>query len=88
MKLSVEIPDENAVQLRTVADRLGVGLEQLARAAIVDLAAQQAADFENATSRVLSKNKELYRRLSQQDLQNPGDGGRSPWIDGARDRDE
>ncbi|MCM2258767.1 MAG: DNA-binding protein, partial [Vicinamibacteria bacterium] len=63
-KLSVEIPDENAVQLRTVADRLGVGLEQLARAAIVDLAAQQAADFENATSRVLSKNKELYRRLA------------------------
>jgi hypothetical protein len=47
-----------------VADRLAVGLEQLARAAIVDLAAQQAADFENATSRVLSKNKELYRRLA------------------------
>ena len=64
MKLSVEIPDENAVQLRAVADRLGVGLEQLARAAIVDLAAQQSADFESAASRVLSKNKELYRRLA------------------------
>jgi hypothetical protein len=64
MKLSVEIPEENAAQLRTVADRLGVGLEQLARAAIVDLAGQQSADFENAASRVLSKNKELYRRLA------------------------
>ncbi len=64
MKLSIEIPEENAAQLRTVADRLGVVLEQLARAALVDLAAQHAADFENAASRVLSKDKELYRRLA------------------------
>jgi hypothetical protein len=64
MKLSLEIPDEQVQQLREVADRLGVGLEQLARAAIADLASQQSADFEQAAARVLDKNRELYRRLS------------------------
>jgi hypothetical protein len=64
MKLSLDIPDEEAQQLRQAADRLGVGVEQLARAAIADLAGQQAADFEGAASRVLAKNKELYRRLA------------------------
>ncbi len=58
MKLSLEIPDEEAKQLRLAADRLGVGVEQLARAAIADLAGQQAADFESAAGRILEKNKE------------------------------
>lgn len=64
MKLSVEIPDEQAEQLKEAADRLGVRVEQLARAAIADLTARQAADFEAASTYVLQKNKELYRRLS------------------------
>lgn len=64
MKLSVEIPDEQAQQLKEAADRLGVGVEQLARAAIADLTGQPAADFEVAAARVLRKNKELYERLS------------------------
>lgn len=64
MKLSVDIPDEQAQRLQEAADRLGVRVEQLARAALADLAGQQAADFESAAARVLGKNKELYRRLS------------------------
>ena len=64
MKLSLEIPEEQAEQLRLVAERLGVGVEQLARTALADLAGQQAADFEEAAARILEKNKELYRRLA------------------------
>jgi hypothetical protein len=64
MKLSVEIPDEAGRQLTAAAERLGIGVEHLARAAITDLAGQQGADFEAAVARVLSKNKELYRRLA------------------------
>ena len=64
MKLSLEIPEEEAKQLREAADRLGVAVEQLARAAITDLAGQQAADFDQVAARILAKNKELYRRLS------------------------
>jgi len=63
MKLSVEIPDSQARQLEEVAERLGVPIEQLAQAAIADLTAKQAADFEAAATRVLEKNLELYRRL-------------------------
>ena len=64
MKLSVEIPEEQAAQLQDAARRLGVGVEQLAVAAIVDLTGQQSADFEAAAARVLRKNQELYRRLA------------------------
>jgi hypothetical protein len=64
MKLSVEIPEEAAQQLRVAAERLGIGVEQLASAAITGLAGQQGADFEAAVARVLDKNKELYRRLA------------------------
>ena len=64
MKLSVEIPDAQARQLEDAAQRLGVPVEELAQAAIADLAGQHAADFESAAARVLAKNQELYRRLS------------------------
>lgn len=64
MNLLVEIPDEQASELRKLAERLGVPLEQLARAALADLAGQQAADFQDAAARVLAKNVELYRRLA------------------------
>jgi type III secretory pathway component EscU len=64
MNLVVEIPDEQASQLRKLAERLGIPLEQLARAALADLAGQQAADFHDAAARVLAKNAELYRRLA------------------------
>jgi predicted transcriptional regulator len=64
MSLVVEIPDELASQLRELAERLGIPLEQLARAALADLAGQQAVDFQDAAARVLAKNAELYRTLA------------------------
>jgi hypothetical protein len=59
MKLSVEIPEERAAKLQDTAKRLGVGVEQLAVAAIADLTSRQSADFEAAAARILQKNREL-----------------------------
>jgi hypothetical protein len=64
VKLSLEIPDPQAQQLREAAERLGVAVETLAQAAVADLAGQCASDFEDAAARVLKKNEELYRRLA------------------------
>jgi hypothetical protein len=64
MKLSLEIPDSQAEQLRDTAERLGVAVESLAQAALSDLAGQCAADFQAVSARVLKRNEELYRRLA------------------------
>jgi hypothetical protein len=41
-----------------------VPVHELAAAAVRDLLTQPAADFEDAATRVLTKNRELYRRLA------------------------
>jgi hypothetical protein len=64
MNLAVELPPEQAKQLRDAADRLGISPGELARAAIADPLATRDEDFKRATERVLEKNAELYRRLS------------------------
>jgi hypothetical protein len=46
------------------AKRLGVRVEDLAAAAVQDLLAQPDPTFQEAASRVLEKNRELYRRLA------------------------
>lgn len=64
MKISVEVPDAQGKQLQEVANRLKVPAEQLVSAALRDLLANAEADFENAATRVVEKNKELYKRLA------------------------
>jgi hypothetical protein len=64
MKFSVEVTGTQEHQLAEAARRLNVPPEELALAAVRDLLAQKEADFERAASRVLEKNKELYRRLA------------------------
>jgi len=64
MKLSVEVTGPQEVQLAEEAKRLNVPIEELATAALQDLLAQREADFRDAASRVLEKNRELYRRLA------------------------
>lgn len=64
MKISVEVPDAQGKQLQEVANRLKVPAEQLVSAALRDLLADAEADFENAATRVVEKNKELYKRLA------------------------
>jgi len=64
MKVAIELPPAQAAQLEAEAKRLGVPAEELARAAVTDLLAAPDAAFKEAAARVLSKNLELYRRLS------------------------
>lgn len=63
MKLAIEPPPAQAEKLRVEAQRLGLSPEDLARAA-VDLLSTPAEDFQNAAHRVLSKSRELYKRLA------------------------
>lgn len=64
MKVVIELPASQAAQLQTEAKRLGVSVEDLARAAVTDLLAAPDADFQAAATRLLAQNVELYRRLA------------------------
>ncbi len=64
MKILVELSEEDAERLRSVAERLGVRPEELARAGLVDLLRQPEEDFQRAAEHVLRKNQDLYRRLA------------------------
>jgi len=62
--MTLQIDDAKADELRRKAQRLGLEPEQLLTASVDDLIAQPNADFDQAAKRVLSKNRELYRRLA------------------------
>ncbi len=64
MKLAIELPPAQAEKLRDEATRLGLAPEELARAAVADLLDTPDAEFRAATTRILNKNQELYRRLA------------------------
>ena len=64
MKLAIELNATDSKQLRSIAEDMGVPVEELAAAAIADLIRANSADFEGAASRILEKNRELYKRLS------------------------
>lgn len=64
MKVAIELPPAQLTQLEQEAHRLGVAVEELARAAVTDLLAAPDAAFQAAARRVLDKNAELYRRLA------------------------
>jgi hypothetical protein len=64
MKLSIDLNDSQADLLKRAATKLGVPVEELARAAVSDLLVADDGDFAEAANRVLEKNRELYERLS------------------------
>jgi len=64
MKLSIDLNEVQIGLLRQVAAKLGVPVEDLARAAVSDLLVSEDDEFADAARRVLEKNKELYERLS------------------------
>jgi len=64
MKVAFELPPAQAEKLRQEAERLGVPVTELARAAVSDLLAAPDDDFRAVAQRVLRKNQELYRRLA------------------------
>lgn len=61
--LSIPLTDEHLAALEEQAARLGIRVEDLARASILDLIQRSGDAFERAVDRVLDKNAELYRRL-------------------------
>lgn len=63
--LTVEVPSARLDQLRALAERLHVSVEQLVAATIEDLLAQPVEQFESAAEFVLSKNSTLYHRLAR-----------------------
>jgi hypothetical protein len=64
MKLSIDLNDVQIGLLRQAAAKLGVPVEDLARAAVSDLLIGEDDKFAETARRVLEKNKELYKRLS------------------------
>ena len=62
--MTLHIDDGKAGALRLKAQRMGLEPEQLLEATVDDLIGQSDADFDQAARRVLSKNRDLYRRLA------------------------
>jgi predicted transcriptional regulator len=64
MKITLDVPTNLETRLTDIAARLNISVSELAEAAVRDLVAQPGEDFDEVASRVLEKNRELYRRLS------------------------
>ena len=64
MKLSFDLTESQSQKLDAAANRLGIPREELAKAALDELLARPEAEFDASVEYVLSKNEELYRRLS------------------------
>ena len=63
-RITVEIDDSKALLLRKKAEKFGILPDQLVTASIEDLISQPEPEFEDAMRKVISKNKELYKRLA------------------------
>jgi hypothetical protein len=62
--ITVKIDDRKAEALKTRAEHYGLPLEDLLAASIESLLTKPEPDFKRAVEHVLSKNRELYRRLA------------------------
>ena len=63
MSISLNLDDDQSKRLEERARELGVDPGKLVMAAVNDLLARPADDFQRAATTVLDKNRELYRRL-------------------------
>ena len=61
MKLAIELPPAQADRLRAEAERLGLSVEELARAALTDLLSTPDPEFQAVARRVVTKNRDLYK---------------------------
>ena len=64
MRLAIALPPAQADRLRAEAERLGLSPEDLARAVLSDLLSTPDSEFQDVARRVLTKNRDLYKRLS------------------------
>jgi predicted transcriptional regulator len=62
--LTIELDEEQLSKLQSIADRVGVSVETLARSSLEELLARPDDEFERVADYVLNKNEELYRRLA------------------------
>lgn len=62
--LTIQLSDETADRLEALADQFGMSLEEVAQVSIDDQLKRLDREYEEAAEEVLSKNAELYRRLS------------------------
>lgn len=62
--LTIQLSDETADRLEALAEQLGMSLEEVAKVSIDDQLKRLDREYEDAAEQVLSKNAELYRRLS------------------------
>ncbi len=62
--ITVEIPDAQLQKLQQLAQENGISLEDLLRASIEDWFSYPKSEFVQASSYVLKKNAQLYRRLA------------------------
>ena len=61
--LEIRVPDETAQKIETAAQEKGLSVEELVRRSVEKKLARDA-QFEKAARHVLTKNAELYKRLS------------------------
>ena len=64
MVIQFELTAAQEEALRATAERLGVAPEELARIAVEDLLQSPSGEFQAVIDKVLTKNRELYERLS------------------------
>lgn len=62
--ITVQLDDSKAALLQEKAEKYGITLDEFVTASIKDLLAQPEPEFDAAMRKVLSKNKELYKRLA------------------------
>jgi hypothetical protein len=62
-RLRVDLPDDTALRLVGVADRLGMPLEELIRISLEEKLARLDERFLDAAQYVLNKHEQLYQRL-------------------------
>lgn len=62
--LTITLPDDIAVQLKTATKKMGVKPEEFLLASLQEKLASLDSEFINAMRYVLKKNAELYKRLA------------------------
>ena len=62
--LTIQLSDETADRLESLAEQLGMSLEEVAQVSLDDQIKRLDREYDEAAEEVLSKNAELYRRLS------------------------
>ena len=65
MKILLELSDDQSAVLMKESVRLGISAEELVKAEFNDWMNRSHDDFQQAADYVLSKNTELYQRLSK-----------------------